>query len=53
VVAAYLWRVCAPWVVPTASYACFTLAAWTLAHWGGFAVAGVCLTVAHQQAQRA
>lgn len=48
-----LWLVTRPWVVPAASYLCFTVAAALLTPAFGWAVAGVCLLIAHAQAHSA
>jgi hypothetical protein len=45
-----LWVITRPWIIPTASYACFTTAAFLLATPLGWAVAGICLLIAHAQA---
>ena len=42
-----------PWVLPTAAYTCFVVAAALLTPIAGWIVAGVCLTLAHAQASRA
>ena len=50
---AVLWTISRPWIIPTASYACFTTAAFLIITPLGWAVAGICLLIAHAQAHSA